>query len=116
MDTNVQVSNSAQIAQNQLLAVRSFVYEGRHLKLTSPKRCAYDSTGFEECHCNNCINAITEMDGIKKGEIYFLKEVNMNVVITSICPLRSCVDFGWERLPNATSGKLFGYCMRSDLD
>ncbi len=115
MDTNVQVSNSAKIAQNQLLAVRDFIYEGRNLKITSPERCPYNGYGFDKCHCNNCINAIVEMDGIKVGGIYWLKSENMNVIITNIFPMKSCVDFSWERLPDIKNGKLFGGCMLSDL-
>ena len=94
---------------------RDFIFEGRKLKISTPERCPYNGYGFDECHCNNCINAVVEMDGIRLGGIYYLKSENMNVLITNIVPLKSCVDFCWERLPRVTNGKLFGGCMLSDL-
>lgn len=74
MDTKVQVSNSVQIAQNQLLAVRVFNYEGRQLKLKTPDFCPYGSNGFDDdCHCNNCIDAIVKT-GLPK--IIWLYEIS----------------------------------------
>ena len=94
---------------------RDYIFEGRKLKITTPEKCTYNGYGFDKCHCNNCINAVAEMDGIRLGGIYYLKSENMNVVIRHIGPLKFCADFSWERLPTVTIGKLFGGCMLSDL-
>lgn len=116
METKTSINHDTPPDAKHLLAVRVFNYEGRQLKLKTPDFCPYGSNGFDDyCHCNNCIDAITEMDGIKLGGVYFLKSENMNVKITSICPLTNCIDFGWERLPNVEKGKLWGSCMRADL-
>lgn len=114
--TELNFKNESPNDAKPVLAVRVFNYKGRQLKLKTPDFCPYGTNGFDDdCHCNDCIDAITEMDGIKLGSVYFLKPENMNVKITSICPLTDCIDFGWERLENVEKGKPWGSCMRSDL-
>ncbi len=97
------------------LAVRVYYYLGRKLIVSTPKNCTYGHNGFDECHCNDCIDAVLEMDEIKLGEIYFLLNENMNVKITGICPLEHCIDFHWKRLSDTEKGKLYGSCVLADL-
>ena len=41
--------------------------------------------GYPECHCNDCLDAITEFKGLKKHNVYLLD--GRPVFVTGFCPL-----------------------------
>lgn len=46
--------------------------------------------GYPDCHCNDCIDAISEYKGLKKNTVYLLD--GRPVFVTGFCPLESCAD------------------------
>lgn len=46
--------------------------------------------GFENCHCNTCIEAVSEFEGYKKYDEYMY--MGRRVYISSFCPLENCAD------------------------
>jgi hypothetical protein len=46
--------------------------------------------GYPECHCNDCIDAITEFKGLVKNAVYLLD--GRPVFVVGFCPLESCAE------------------------
>lgn len=71
---------------------------------------------YPDCHCDNCIDAISEYHGYLKYGVYSYR--GMLVWIKCFCPLDNCMDmyignkeyfYGWISLSEAKKMKFQGY-------
>jgi len=58
-----------------------------------------NNNSYKECHCNDCINRIVQMEEFKKWDKFLYKD--FTIKITSFCPLKHCSDIflSWIERP-----------------
>lgn len=96
---------------------RAFSFEGSNLVITKSADCTFGANGFDECHCNACIDAVIEMDGIKKDHVYFAPHLGHNVKVDRLYPFKSTSDcfIYHEDYPNHKGGQGYGFCQCGEL-